>query len=229
MRPSPFFSWFIWPAALFLATVSPPARGAEPADTVKNEDTPCEKRFPWCDAKSSPPSKDEKTTRGAGDGGAPPFPDLPLPALEFSLGPSQVVQGPGALLGGQVSLRALWRVSGRHQVGLMLEGSVANGSESGGHASLGVVGYRYAPSDGSHFDLLPVVTWAQVADGVHGEDAVGHIPGEPRYVQRTWIAPKLRAGFGWTTNGVRIGVAFEMIIDVSSFLLGVSLYVGGVP
>jgi len=226
MRAHLLQPWFFLPAALLFMTFAERARAADPTETVKKEDTPCEKQYPWCGAKDAPPPKVTKPARGAWSPDAPPMPDLRLPSLEFSLGPTLVGQGAGALLGGQMALRALWRVSGRHQVGLMLEGSVAIGSESGSHSSLGLVGYRYAPSDGRHFDLLPVYTRARVADGLHEE---GYQQGETRYVERTWIAPKLRAGFGGSVDGVRIGIAFELVIDVSSFLFGVSLYLGGLP
>ena len=197
MRPSPFFSWFIWPAALFLATVSPPARGAEPADTVKNEDTPCEKHLP---------------VRQEG---------LPRPILEFSLGPVLGSYEHDRYLGAQLALRALWRVSGPHLVGMMLERAVTLDAEDGGQGTLGVVGYRYAPAGrGVHLDLLPVYSRTQYDDGF--------LDGQPRYVQRKWIAPKLRAGFGGNVGGVRIGVAFEAVIDVS-FMIGIHLFIGGIP
>ncbi len=42
------------------------------------------------------------------------------------------------------------------------------------------------------------------------------------------IAPKLRAGFGGTAGWIRIGLAFELFIDVNP-LFGLSLYLGGGP
>jgi len=196
MRSSPFSLWYFWPAALFLATLSLPARGAEPADPVKLEDPPFEKR-----------------PRREREGLSPTI-------LEFSLGPMFGAYKADQFVGAQLALRGLVRVSDRHLVGLMLEWAVTLDLESGGQGILGVVGYRYVPKSGVSIDLLPVFSRTQ-----YDEDPSR---GELRYATRTWIAPKVRIGAGGTVGRTRIGIAFEMVVDLS-FQFGINLFIGGIP
>lgn len=201
MHPSLFSLWFFWPAALFLATLSPPARGSEPTDTVNKEDTPREKR----------PQRER-------EGLAPTI-------LEFSLGPEFGSYKTEQFVGAQLALRGLVRVSDRHLVGLMLEWAVTLDMESSGQSILGIVGYRYVHSRGVSVDLLPVYSRTQYNDGLIDD---GLMQGEIRYARRTWIAPKVRISAGGTVGGTRIGVSFEAVVDLS-FQFGINLFIGGIP